>query len=186
MLSEFKVVNVSKEELENRCRVYKSLCLHCSRRPHIFRRSLGVTFQASKPREIITMDFLSVENKSLLVIMDMYSRKTMLRVVENKTATEAAKGLLEWQAHLGLIQNSILVTDNGSHFANILLKSLSKALRFDHQFSIAYSPWSNGSIESRNPSILKLLRTLTSELRLTKNEWSDHITIINHIINTFY
>lgn len=39
-----------------------------------------------------------------------------------------------------------LVTDQASHFKNVLLNSLVEEAQIQHHFVTAYCPWANGSI----------------------------------------
>ena len=77
----------------------------------------------------------------------------------------------------------MLITDNGSHYANALVKELRQAFRFMHRFTVAYAPWTNGQIERVNQPILRHIKTLTSEYGLTENEWPSLLGTIMHLLN---
>ena len=50
--------------------------------------------------------------------------------------------------------------------------------------SVAYAPWSNGSVDSKNQQILKAIRTLTLELNLALNEWPHVLPLVEKLINS--
>ena len=90
---------------------------------------------------------------------------------------------MEFRANYNLADTFILVTDNASHFANTLMRQLTKVLKFTHNFSIAYSPWSNGTVEVVNSKILRHLKQLVSEYSLYEADWPRLINQIAYIIN---
>ena len=177
---EGKTVAETSEVMVN----YRQLCLHCARYPHLLRMPLNKTLIGRRPRKVLRMDYLSVNKAGhLLVIIDTFSRKTFLKHCEKEDAYSAAEGLLEWHAHYVLSEHFILITDNGSHFANELMKELVPKLRGRHEFSIPFAPWTNGSCENRNRMVLRILRQLCSELGLTAREWPAYVPIVMGVIN---
>ena len=183
-LSKFKVLGMTRDDVEKQLRVYRSLCLMCARKPHIFRRPFDRVIEAKGPREVIALDYLYINNKrAILVVIDVYSRKVLLKPCTKKDARRTVETLLEWDAHFGLKNKSIILTDNGSHFANKVVNQLCTKLRMKKSFSVAHAPWSNGHVESKNSAILKLIRTLTHELMLNQGDWETQLNIIMGILN---
>ena len=41
----------------------------------------------------------------------------------------------------------VWVSDTATHFKNRVIAQLSDALKVDHRFAVAYTPWSNGTCE---------------------------------------
>ena len=184
VLRRFHVEGKAIAELNEIMINYRHLCLHCARYPHLLRIPLNKTLIGRKPRAVLRMDYLSVNKAGhLLVIIDTFSRKTFLKHTMKEDAFSAAEGLLEWHAHYVLSEHFILITDNGSHFANELMKELVPKLRGRHEFSVPFAPWTNGSCENRNRMILRILRQLCSELGLTTNEWPNFIPMVMGVIN---
>eukprot|EP00924_Labyrinthula_sp_SR-Ha-C_P001481 snap_masked-scaffold_55-processed-gene-1.33-mRNA-1 protein AED:0.30 eAED:0.30 QI:0/-1/0/1/-1/1/1/0/179 len=93
------------------------------------------------------------------------------------------EALLEWRGYFEFAKDFIIITDNASHFANALMKGLEKRIGFQHNFSIAYSPWINGFVENVNSTILKYLRSLCSEYKLYEADWSTLLPVLNYLIN---
>ena len=75
------------------------------------------------------------------------------------------------------------VSDQGSHFKNKVFHALNQGLRVRHHFTVAYSPWSNGSIEI----IVKDFETTLKKLRLETNvparKWFTLIPMIQFALN---
>ena len=61
------------------------------------------------------------------------------------------------------------VSDTATHFKNAILTRLREALRVDHQFAVAYSPWSNGTCERMMKEVVRSLRSIILEQRLAVN-----------------
>ena len=164
---------------------FRRRCLHCDRVPKFVRRPLHLTELARTPREILHSDFLYVDQNSgyILTILDNLTRKTYLKHCVRATAFQMVQGLLEFRGTLGLANEFLLVTDQGSHYCNILLEELSRALRFTHTVTVAYSPWVNGQAEVLNSTVLKYLRSICSEYRLPDKDWPMVLPIVMHLIN---
>ncbi len=95
----------------------------------------------------------------------------------------AVDALLWWKARYGFNKKFTIKTDNGSHFAGHLLKELSQVLRYKHNFSIVYSPWSNGSAEVSNRTIINIIKSLVSEYSLSNQDWKYLLPVIQSIMN---
>ena len=77
--------------------------------------------------------------------MDDLSNFVSMEPVEVCIAEATAESLLTWCKTLGVPR--VWVSDTATHFKNAMLTRLREALRVDHQFAVAYSPWSNGACE---------------------------------------
>ena len=159
-------------------------CLSCNRYPKIIRRRLGMTLLARHCKEVIHADYLYINKHGyILVIVDSLSRKTFLKHTKKATGAAMAEALLDFNAYFLLPEKCVLMTDNGSHFANTLLKKLTADLRMTTNFTVAYAPWTNGSAESANKPILRLLQTMVSEYSLHESEWPKLLNPIMHVLN---
>ena len=67
----------------------------------------------------------------LLVLRDDLTSHVELFCTTRADAQTMAEAMVYWKAHFDLPRGATIVTDNGSHFANTLLKELSKF--FSHQ-----------------------------------------------------
>src|SRR5690606_4696279 len=180
----YSFINLKKSDIDTACRVYRRLCLHCQRKPHVFRYPINKTITGSKPRAVLHMDYLYVNSHgAILSIVDNFSRKTYLEYVTNESAEVAATALLNWHSNFVLDQYFTLVTDRGSHFAITLFTELIPKLRGNHEFSITHASWTHGSVENQNSVILKYIRQIRSELNLTSSEWPNYLSLVTSIIN---
>jgi hypothetical protein len=60
---------------------------------------------------------------------------------------------------------------------------VSKALGTQHTFTVAYSPWSNGTVEVVCREVLRALRALISELHLQFKHWPSVVPILQSMLN---
>ena len=94
--------------------------------------------------------------------------------------------LLRWYSGgglYGLVRDALIVTDQGSHFANSLLDCLSRHLKFRQHFSVVYSPWANGTAEVTNVAVLRLFRSLLSEAWLPLASWPNLVSSVMLYLN---
>ena len=184
-LKNFMFEKLSTKGVRNYIENLYRICIHCQRVPKLIKTHFAITDMAKEPRDILIMDYLYIYNKEyILVIMDAFSRLMYLRICKKANAEETVNALLEFRAMYGFKNNFKIISDKGSHFANQVLESLEKKLRYSHNFSISYAPWSNGAIEVANATILKYVRQLLSEYGLLEKEWKSIIPIVQYLINS--
>ena len=162
----------------------RQVCVHCQRSPSILKRPFQATQVPTKPREVLTMDYLYIKDKNyLLVLTDVFSRKVSLHHTKSADTDTALSAILTFRGSFGLESTFILITDQGSHFSNALMQELAAALRFTHTFSVAYCPWQNGAAEVANKRVLRHIRQLCSEFSLQLEDWVQTVPVVEHIIN---
>lgn len=76
-----------------------------------------------------------------------------------------------------------LVSDQGPHFRNLLMKELTDCLRVGHHFTTAYSPWSNGSVERIFREVLRSCRALLHEFKLSPKDCPSVTKCIQSLLN---
>ena len=162
-------------------------CLHC--RPFVVFRPLlsGTLLRATKPLEIIHFDFYFVSSKGLyhylLVVIDNFTQYVNLHVASTPSADVVVEALLLWYGRIGFLEQTTFVSDNAAHFTAGVIKKLSQHLSANHQFSIAYAPWTNAFVERPNREIKQVLQSLTSEFRLRTSEFHRVHHIAEGILN---
>ena len=164
-------------------------CLHCSvnRGGQVIPRPFGTAVHAKNRNSVLHFDYLSIDLsrqkqfKYLFVIRDDLSSFTELFPCLNPNAVFAAECLFDWISRYGI--PSTFVSDRGSHFLNSLIEELCLKLHIRHHFTLAYCPWSNGTIEVVNGRILHVLRSLLSELRLEPMDWPILIPLVRFALN---
>lgn len=143
-----------------------------------------------RPNEIIHFDYLFLGNTSnsnnqfkyVLVIEDDLSGYCWLDPSPSATAEHVAEVLSRW--HRVFSSPRMWVSDQGSHFKNEVLQSLARTHNVRHHLTVAYSPWSNGTVESLMRSILSATRVMLGELKLAPTDWDSVIPAIATALNS--
>lgn len=128
-----------------------------------------MTVQGTTPNEVIHFDFLYLGPgiyglKYILVIRDDLSSYLWLIPNEKADAEAAAEGIARWIRVFTIMM--VWVSDQGSHFKNKVMKELPDLHDIKHHFTVAHSPWVNGTVENCMKHILAANRCLQSEMKL--------------------
>lgn len=162
-------------------------CLHClASEGSVVKRPLGQALHSTVPNGVIHFDYLFVTKSNdecvyILVLKDDLSGYVWLVPTKAADAETTARELSRWFAAFGVVP--VWVSDQGSHFKNAVVAQLRDDLRATHHFTLAYSPWSNGTVEQVNRQVLKACRAILSELKLPFKCWSEVVPIVQSIIN---
>lgn len=175
--------------MENDVSSFIGNCLHClvSRTGEKIPRPLSLTLHGTKPNEVLHIDYLYMGNSGsqmfsyLLVIKDDFSSFVWLFPTSSATSDAAADALATWVSTFGCID--WVLSDQGVHFKNELLKTLSKFLKFSHHFTPAYSPQSNGTVERVCKEVLRACKALLLEFKMKPTEWPAVIEIVQSVLN---
>ena len=187
--------------MESHVRDFVGQCLHCAdtRSGDVVPRPLGETVHGTAPNEVVHFDYLYVGQSGplasqglseaggfryILVIMDDLSNYVCLEPVEVCTAESTAAALLNWCKTLGVPR--VWVSDTATHFKNAIMIRLREALSVEHQFAVAYSPWSNGTCERMVKEVIRALRSILLEQRREVSEWVDVLPAVQWALNTAF
>ena len=142
-------------------------CIQCLklRAPRV-PRPLGATLLGSKPFEVITCDFFSLDrgNGYQLTIKDTLTGFAMLSWHPTPSAFEAAKSLVAWCSTFRTPH--ALMTDGGSHFVNRIMQKLRDKLGFKHHVHTADIHHSAGTIEVLQRACKRFYQAICSEMRV--------------------
>ncbi|KAE8877505.1 hypothetical protein PF003_g38398 [Phytophthora fragariae] len=162
-------------------------CLHCmttasGRIP----RSFGETLVATKPNELLHFDYLTMVEgegglKYVLVLKDGMSGYVELVACLQATADTAYRALIDWFKRFGVVHQ--WASDQGAHFRNQIIEQLQRALGEHHHFVTAYTPWANGTVEVVNREVLKAMKALLSERRLSVRDWPALFPVVQAALN---
>ena len=134
-------------------------------------RPLGETVHGTRPGEVVHFDYLYVGAsgpvgddgldedggyRQILVMMDDISNGTCM-------ARLTAQHLLAWCKTVG--GPDVWVSDTAFHFKNHVVAALEKSFGVDRRFSIANSPWSNGTCERMMREVVRTLKATFQEER---------------------
>ena len=105
------------------------------------------------PKECLMFDTMDKKYYQITAI-DEYSRKRILKIVDEKSVTNTSEFVKTLQETLGLKINTIQ-TDNGPEFVNnqidinepTLFEKTLENLGIKHRRTRPYSPWQNGKVE---------------------------------------
>ena len=120
-------------------------------------------------------------NKYIIVMIDSFSRYTVLFTARDTTALSAAKALLQFVGKFGCPAE--LLSDNGSQYVNNTIKHLAELIGTKHILTMAYSKEENALVERANKEVVRHLRAIIFEINAT-NDWSDRLPLIERILNT--
>jgi hypothetical protein len=62
------------------------------------------------------------------------------------------------------------------------VEGLRKTLRTRHHFKLAYTPWSNGTVEGVNREIMRESRALLGEFRMQQVDWPDLVKLVQFVL----
>ena len=133
------------DSMEQDCTHFVDSCIHCilSRTGNKIPRPLATTCHADKPNEVVHFDFIymgasSEEYKYILVIKDNLSSYFWLVGCASADAETAAEALSKWITVFTAMD--MWVSDQGSHFKNMLMRILASDFKIRHHYVTAYSP----------------------------------------------
>lgn len=163
-------------------------CLHCicTRTGEVVPRPFGHGLHATKPNEELRLDFLflgpSTSRMSYVIVMrDDLPSYIWLYPTHSATSEGAADALGMWTSVFGSVE--WVVSDQGAHFKNELMQALTEELRATQQFTTAYSPWANGSVERVCREILRACSAVLQEFRPSQRDWSAVTECVQSVIN---
>ena len=157
-----------------KCKIVKTLPVRKGR--------LG-ELKASRPFEMISMDFLSLdidENKykSVLVVTDVFTKWAFAFPTKNQFASTVAKLLVnEVFSVFGVPER--LLSDQGPNFESKLIAEVCALLGIKKVRTCPYSPRSDGICERFNRTLCNMIATLKGDSR---KRWNKHIL---HLVNIY-
>ena len=109
----------------------------------------------------------SAGNVHCLLIVDAFSRYLMVYPVRNTTALASVTAVEKWILSFGIPQP--IIHDRGTAFINTEFINWTKELGNTLRHRTAYSPWTNGKIETQNQLIARYWRNFLND---AGNIWS--------------
>ena len=181
--------------LKNRCywpgmfrdtEQYCKSCKRCivSKEPKPKLRSKMCHLTASKPNEILAIDFTVLEKSSsgfenTLVVTDIFSKYTIAVPTRDRTANTVAKVLIkEWFNKLGIPQQ--IHSDRGKCFDSKIVHHLCKYYDILKTKTTPYHPQGNSQCERFNRTLHDLLRSLETE---KKARWPEILPELTFVYN---
>jgi hypothetical protein len=185
-------------KLKTRCywsQMYETICLyikscHKCAQYNIRRTKAPGHLQPISPPtgvfELVGLDFWGPPaapsasgNRYVIVLTDYLTKYVIAKAVPRNTALATAEFIVETAHTYGVPAH--IITDQGTHFRNELMASVSSVLGCQHIFSTPYHPQTNGQVERWNATMRPKLNALYDQER---NNWDDHLAGIVSAYNT--
>lgn len=152
-----------KRTYESMCRQLKKLAGYEKPKRVSFPKSRYVPLKATYPGQYVQMDVKYVPRECIgfqseheryyqITAIDLYSRKRIIKLVNENSSYETSKMLKTLESAMGFRIHTIQ-TDNGREFCNereektSLFEKTLKNLGITHRRTRPYSPWQNGVVE---------------------------------------
>ncbi|XP_032689886.1 uncharacterized protein LOC116853116 [Odontomachus brunneus] len=149
------------------------------------RQPMVLTDTPKEAFEKISMDIMgplpttSSGNSYILTIQDLLTKYSLAIPLKQATAIDIAEAFVNnFICTYGTPR--IILTDQGSHFINSLMKAISKKFKIKQCRTTAYYPQSNGSVERSHHVLWEYLKQYTNQ----KEEWDEFITLAMFSYNT--
>ena len=78
------------------------------------------------------------------------------------------------------------MSDTASHFKNQMMAALEKSPGVDRRFSVANSPWSNGTCERMMRDVVRTLKAMIHKERRTAQGWVEFVPAVQWALNTAF
>ncbi|CAF1480231.1 unnamed protein product [Adineta ricciae] len=119
-------------------------------------------------------------NRYVIVLTDNLSKYVIAQALPDCTARSAAQFLIDRFILLHGSPERIL-TDNGTHFNNTLLRAITTSMQIPHSFSVAYHPQTNGQVERFNATFAA---QLAKYCHPNRHDWDLYLPSIVYAYNT--
>jgi transposase InsO family protein len=178
-------VHFEKNRICSACQVGKQVGVH---HPH---KNIMTT---DRPLKLLHMDlfgsiaYISIDgSKYCLVIVDDYSRFTLVFFLQEKSQTqETLKRFLRLAQNESGLRIKKIRSDNGTEFKNSQIEGFLEEEGVKHEFSSPYTPQQNGVVERKNRTLLNMARNMLVEYKTPDRFWAEAINIYCYSINRLY
>ncbi|KAE9220733.1 hypothetical protein PF004_g13246 [Phytophthora fragariae] len=109
------------------------------------------------------------DSRYILALKDQASDYCELYVADTADSSVTVEALVAWHARFEVPPTWI--SDQGTHFKNEVVAELSRRLRTQQEFTPAYYPSINGSVERVTRDILQVIRTMILEYKINHSDW---------------
>lgn len=175
-------------KMDEQIRGWVKMCLCCSvtRGGSMVLRPTLSSSHARSRMELLHFDFLKMPAGTgglnyILVMKDDFSMFTQLEAYAEADADSTVESLMNWFSRYGIVER--WQSDNGGHFKNKVMKAMAKKMSAAHHFTTAAAPWSNGTVEVVNSTVLKVFMALIAQYQMREEEWPALLPDVTYAIN---
>jgi hypothetical protein len=182
---------ITWSDMSHDIKMFLKTCLICQKVKPSPAAEISSTYHlvGNYPMESVSVDTIgplpmdSFGNKYILVIIDNFTKYSMLYPTATTTAVSFVQALINHIGIFGFIK--FLRTDGGSQFTADVCQELSSYLKFSHLIVLPYHHSGNGLVERRNREINKHLRAMVLSDRIS-SEWSTYLPLVQRIANSHF
>lgn len=117
-------------------------------------------------------------NKYILTIQDLLTKFSMAVALEQATAVDVARALVNrWFCYFG--PPKAILTDQGTNFLSSLLKNIARKYKIKQYHTTAYHPQSNGSVERSHHVLQEYIKQCISE----EEDWDEYLDLASFSYN---
>ena len=140
---------------------------------------------ARRPWQYMAIDLLAMPestqgNKYCMVAMDYFTRYAIVTPIRDKTAVTVTKVLME-KVVLVHGHPEVLLTDNGTEFANDIMRRLCETIGTKKIFTTPYRPQADGMVERFNRTLLRILSCFVDG---AQRQWDEVLPYVLYAYNT--
>jgi transposase InsO family protein len=171
------------------------LCSACQAKKQVGNTHLKKNIMSTcKPFELLRMDlfgpttYTSISgNKYGFMIVDDFTRYTWVAFLGDKSDVYDT-----FKLFIKRVQNEFetsikkVRSDNSSKFKNTRIDEQYDELGIKHQFSVKYTPQSNGLVERKNRTLIDMARSMLSEYNVSHSFWAEAIDTVCFYNNRLY
>jgi len=182
--------NIVWPQMEHDVRLFIASCPVCQLTQDKFgssNPSLGSTraFELFQVVAVDTMTLLKKDEKgntTIFVFVCCFSNFVELVAAKNKSAESAAEALLQVCGRYGVPE--MLRSDQGKEYTNKIVTALLRLIECDNDFTLPYTPQTNGIVERRQKEVVRHLRALMVVQEQLKERCSMVLPLVQHVLNT--
>ena len=119
--------------------------------------------------------------KYVLMLRDEHSNYCWVFAFPHTSAENAATAIIDWCAAIGVPKG--LMSVGPTHFKKEAIRRTSCGLKVPHHFTLPYCLWSNGAVERLGKELLRVFRSVVTELGLDKNQWPDLLPLVQSALS---
>lgn len=144
------------------------------------------TTAVREPFEVVAIDAVgplpedATGNKFILVVIDAFTRFVELIPAPDTSAQQAARALLAVFGRYGAPR--FLRSDQGSQFTARVIDEFCAMVGTERQLTVPYRHESNGIVERANLEVMKHLRGVVMDRRVSER-WSEFLPLVQRVIN---